>query len=783
MSQTTLLKALMHRRVPQILGLYLAGAWIAVEFSNMIVERYALSQTLVDFLLVLLVSFVPTVMMLAWFHGAPGRDQWTRVEKIGIPLNVFASIGLLAMLFQGEGLGATTTTVTVTDEQGQRIERVMARPELRKRIAVFFLDNASGDPDLDWLQYGLAVGIANDLGQSMFVSVWTPYWEYESRGFTELRQAGFPDGLDVPGALMQSIAWKKRLDYFINGDFDRVDDTFTLRLEAIRTSDGSQVFSGEASGPDILGLAERLSRQIESALELPADDGREQLGLAERAVDSHEALRFAVLGLNAEYLDNDLPQAVEYWRQAVALDPGFARVHMMLANAIFQLGDMEAASDAVRMALQHDYRLTDDDKFIAKGLNYSLRNQNDKALRLFEMWVELYPDNTLARKYLASAYVQIASRPADALAQIETVYELDPRNDRVLLWMGRLHEALGDFDQAIAAYSRYSQQNPDDQTALVDMAQTLIRAGQLGAARDAYERAEVLDPQMVEAVIGLADIARREGDYAAARRHLDNAESIAQIPQQESEVVLGWIDYHLARGQNRRVLDLVDRLYQVNQAFMQPINLMMLTHVEYARTYVLAGETDRGLAILGQLQAGFEPPLDGLADVGFMTLWTAAGEKEKSAEYTDRVDAFLRLIKQERYYYVVDYSRARLARLDGDLDRAIELTRQALENMSNSVSITEEDAHRRRMRLSLADDMIRHGDLDEAREILDHIMQSYPADPVANLRLAQLESARDDREVARAALQKSLEAWVDADAVYPQAGEARELAATLSLGG
>ena len=781
MNETTLLKALMHRRVPQILGLYLAGAWIAVEFSNMIVERYALSQTLVDFLLVLLASFVPTVMMLAWFHGAPGRDQWTRVEKIGIPLNVIASIALLAMLFQGEGLGATTTTVTVTDEQGQQIERVVARPELRKRVAMFFLDNASGDPELDWLQYGLSVGIANHLGRSMFVSVWTPYREYEGRGFAELRKAGFPDGLDAPKALMRSIAERKRREFFITGGFDSDEGRFTLRLDAYRTSDAKQVFSEQASGPDVLVLAGELSEQLEAALGLPAGGDQENLGIADRAVDSRESLRYAVLGLNAEYLDNDLPRAVEYWRRAVELDPGFAMVHMMLATAIFQLGDMVAAAEAVARALQHDYRLTDDNKFIAKGLNYSLRNQNDKALRLYEMWVELYPDNTLARKYLASAYVQIASRPADSLAQIEAVYELDPKDDRVLLWMGRLHEALGDFDQAIAAYSRYSQQNPEDQTALVEMAQTLTRAGQLGAARDAYERAELLDPQMVEAVIGLADIALREGDYAAARRHLDNAESIARIPQQESGVILGWIDYHQARGQNKKVLELVDRLYQVNKAYMQPINLMMLTHVEYARTYVLAGETDRGLAILGQLQAGFEPPLDGLADVGFMILWTAAGDKQKGAEYTDKVDAFLRLVKQERYFYVVDSARARLAELDGDLDRAIDLTRQALGSMSKSVSITEDAAHRRRMRLSLAHSLIRQGDLDDAREILDHVMQSYPADPVGNLRLAQLESARGDRDAARAALQRSLEAWADADAIYPQAGEARELAAALSL--
>ncbi len=148
MSEETLMKALMHRRVPQILGLYLGGAWIAIEFSNMIVQRFALPQTLVDFLLVLLASFVPTVLMLAWFHGAPGRDQWTPIEKIGIPANVIISIALLASLFQGEELGATTTTVTIINEEGQQIRQVLAKPELRQRIAVFFSTISPGTPSL-----------------------------------------------------------------------------------------------------------------------------------------------------------------------------------------------------------------------------------------------------------------------------------------------------------------------------------------------------------------------------------------------------------------------------------------------------------------------------------------------------------------------------------------------------------------------------------------------------------------------------------------------------------
>ena len=31
---------------------------------------------------------MPSVVILAYFHGAPGKDEWTKIEKIGVPVNI-----------------------------------------------------------------------------------------------------------------------------------------------------------------------------------------------------------------------------------------------------------------------------------------------------------------------------------------------------------------------------------------------------------------------------------------------------------------------------------------------------------------------------------------------------------------------------------------------------------------------------------------------------------------------------------------------------------------------
>jgi tetratricopeptide (TPR) repeat protein len=391
------------------------------------------------------------------------------------------------------------------------------------------------------------------------------------------------------------------------------------------------------------------------------------------------------------------------------------------------------------------------------------------------MWVELYPENTLARRYLAAAYTQLASRTEDAIGQLQIAYELDPGDSKLLLWMARLHEVSGDVDLAMDDYILYSEQNPEDPEPLVEMAVTLANTGKLTEARENYERAELIDPELISAQIGLADLAVREGRYDRAQGYLSYAESISMVPQQEALVIRGWINYYQTRGQIAAVLDLVDRLYQVEQSFVQPINLLMLTYVQYAAAYAEADQVERGQSILTRLQAGFEPPLDGLADVGLMHLWVAAGDPEKGLEYTDKVDDFLQLIQQERYVYVVEMSRARLAALNGDLDQSITLARNALERFDQFLLGPEDELDRIRITLDLSELLIEAGKPDNARQLLTQLLVSNPAHPIANLLLARADLALGDTEQARAALQKTLHAYADADRAYPPAVEAREL--------
>ncbi len=97
---------LVRRRVPHFLGFYLAASWGVVEVVDLLVDRYRLSPQLLDLSIVALLTLIPTVALLAYSHGGPGEQRWTKAEKIGIPTNLLVSAGVLLFMFSGKDLSA-----------------------------------------------------------------------------------------------------------------------------------------------------------------------------------------------------------------------------------------------------------------------------------------------------------------------------------------------------------------------------------------------------------------------------------------------------------------------------------------------------------------------------------------------------------------------------------------------------------------------------------------------------------------------------------------------------
>ena len=92
--------------------------------SGMRVGLYT-SPHLVDLSLAISISMLPSVLILSYFHGRPGKDKWNRIERIAVPTNLIVSTLLLFIFFYPKDLGAVTEDITVTDENGNEFTKTI----------------------------------------------------------------------------------------------------------------------------------------------------------------------------------------------------------------------------------------------------------------------------------------------------------------------------------------------------------------------------------------------------------------------------------------------------------------------------------------------------------------------------------------------------------------------------------------------------------------------------------------------------------------------------------
>jgi tetratricopeptide (TPR) repeat protein len=222
---------------------------------------------------------------------------------------------------------------------------------------------------------------------------------------------------------------------------------------------------------------------------------------------------------------SDNESAIELYERALGVDPDFAPAHSGLANALVQRvlrypAEEVAPLDEVNLG-----------NALASGrlATAEARRHLERALGLAERSVRLAPRNAPSHKALGFVYSALG-RPDEAMAAYERALELDPNAWDVWINKGELHEIAGDdeaallaFEQAFEAMGRVYEEQSSRVRPWHGELGTLIGgrhegAGRAEAAEVWYRRVLSTAPLHPSATCALARLLRRAGDEAAAER-------------------------------------------------------------------------------------------------------------------------------------------------------------------------------------------------------------------------------------------------------------------------
>ncbi len=312
-SSGSFLDEILKRRILQIIGVYVASFWLSMELGGWMIDELDAPANLTKYIFFGSFTLLPTVIMLAWFHGQPGRDQWTFRQGLFIATNLAVAFFVIQyfvkpvddMIEEQQFVEAgtapgdieATEIVSVIDEEGNELTVEVAKENYHQPVLASFWQNKTDNEDLDWLSYAGAWLVAKDLKRSPLLSVNTPY---NSNSFRDqLQGRGYTNAVNEPLSLALQVAKKRATDWLLRGEFTQIGTVIQFTAYLYDVTTGEEVKQITASGDDWLNSLDQISEEIGDFLtaDMTTDHNiSTDLKIRDHATDSEEAIKLAIDG-------------------------------------------------------------------------------------------------------------------------------------------------------------------------------------------------------------------------------------------------------------------------------------------------------------------------------------------------------------------------------------------------------------------------------------------------------------------------------------------------------
>ena len=296
-----------------------------------------------------------------------------------------------------------------------------------------------------------------------------------------------------------AIGREQKVDLLLEGNVQRAGDNIRVTVQLVRVADGLPVWAGkfDEKFTNIFLLQDSISRQVADAL-VSHLSGEQRQQLAKRYTDNVEAYNLYLKGrfFWNKFTPDGFEKAIDYYKQAIALDPNYALAYTGLSVAYNVQG--------------------------AFGVVPPAQTWID-ARRTAQRAVEL--DDTLAEAHSALGAVKLLYEWdwATAEKELKRAIELNPNNAEAHEVYGFYFWVVGDFAQAFSEFKRALELSPTSPILSLDLATNYYYQGKNDEAVAAYRKVRELDPNMLGLLFIPAQAYERNRQYDRAIEECERA--------------------------------------------------------------------------------------------------------------------------------------------------------------------------------------------------------------------------------------------------------------------
>lgn len=426
---------------------------------------------------------------------------------------------------------------------GVETKQVEFFKEATASLAVLPFYNETGDPDAEYLARGITESIINTL---------SPLPQIRVMACSTIYYCKYQD------APPQAVGRQLAVGAVLVGRIFLVQDRLIIRTELVEVETGWQIWGEQYNRKvsDILILQDEMASAISEKLRLKLTK-EEQQRLTTHKTESTDSYQLYLKGRYNwnKQTEEGYEKSIEYYQQAIEIDPGFALAYSGLTDSYVLL-----------------------DFYGIRPPNEMMPKARAAALKALEI------DDTLAEAHTSLACVKLVHDWdwLGAEREFKRAIALNPKYPHAHHWYSHFLLAMGRFDESLRESQIALDLDPLDPGSNLHLGWYYLYTRQYEKAVKQFQRTLEIDPHFWPAHALLGESYGQHGMYAEAIRELEDMRLMEETP-----LTLGFLGHAYAISeQTDQAHELLYELKnQLKRSYVPPYGIALI--------YTGLGEKDK----------------------------------------------------------------------------------------------------------------------------------------------------------------------------------------------